>query len=247
MLEPLHQLQELIAPGRLGLRPGVVEGSERFGSEVPRGDRREEVLDVVRAPTTDEVGQRLEEPQCEAIARQATEHASGVLVDLEIFVGLHGVQERLEYLLPLRTVDELEQFDVTSLPRCRVNSLDGHAAVFAEVPGQQHLAPPALKVVDQDDLWDHASGRMEPRYRVTSGSFPRPWRREPYVRAFPGTVAVASIAMTPGDFVEALRELGPGPRSVVGEHLSDHGEVLLHLLTADLRRFLLAAFEQGDD
>jgi hypothetical protein len=31
------------------------------------------------------------------------------------------------------------------------------------------------------------------------------------------------------------------------EHLSDHGEVLLHLLIADLRRLLLTAFERGDD
>lgn len=53
--------------------------------------------------------------------------------------------------------------------------------------------------------------------------------------------------MTPDDFVKALRELGSRPLSVVDEHLSDHGEVLLHLLTADLRRLLLISFEQGDD
>ena len=56
-----------------------------------------------------------------------------------------------------------------------------------------------------------------------------------------------STAMTPDDFVAALRELGPGPRSVVDVHLRDHGEVLLHLLAADLRRLLLISFEQGDD
>jgi hypothetical protein len=53
--------------------------------------------------------------------------------------------------------------------------------------------------------------------------------------------------MTPDDFVTALCELGSRPRSVVDEHLSDHGEVLLHLLTDDLRRLLLTSFEEGDD
>ena len=37
-------------------------------------------------------------------------------------------------------------------------------------------------------------------------------------------------------------------RALVEEHLKDHyGEVLLHLLIGDLRRFLLAAFKQGDE
>lgn len=50
----------------------------------------------------------------------------------------------------------------------------------------------------------------------------------------------------PGRLRQGALRAGPRPRSVVDEHLSDHGEVLLHLLTADLCRLLRTAFEQGD-
>jgi hypothetical protein len=54
--------------------------------------------------------------------------------------------------------------------------------------------------------------------------------------------------MTSTEFVEALLGVAAETRALVKEHLRDqYGEILLHLLIADLRRFLLAAFEQGDD
>ncbi|MDQ3643705.1 MAG: hypothetical protein M3450_20120 [Actinomycetota bacterium] len=54
--------------------------------------------------------------------------------------------------------------------------------------------------------------------------------------------------MTSTEFVEGLVGMAAETRALVDEHLKDHyGEVLLHLLIGDLRRFLLAAFKQGDE
>jgi hypothetical protein len=48
-------------------------------------------------------------------------------------------------------------------------------------------------------------------------------------------------------FVDALVARVPSTRSIVDEHLDDQdGELLLHLLMADVSRFALSAFQRGD-
>jgi hypothetical protein len=49
------------------------------------------------------------------------------------------------------------------------------------------------------------------------------------------------------DFVEMLMARVPSTRAVVEEHLADQdGELLLHLLMADVSRFAVSAFQHGD-
>ena len=55
------------------------------------------------------------------------------------------------------------------------------------------------------------------------------------------------MAMTRDDFVASLRAAGPEATATVNENLRDQGgEVLLHLMVADLRRLALRLFEQAD-
>ncbi len=52
--------------------------------------------------------------------------------------------------------------------------------------------------------------------------------------------------MTPEDFVERLVQEVPEVRPIVEEHLADHEELLLHVLTARVRDRAISAFDQGD-
>lgn len=53
------------------------------------------------------------------------------------------------------------------------------------------------------------------------------------------------MAISSHEFVvELVREV-PEARLVVDDHVGDYGELLLHLLVADLRRMAMAMFEQG--
>ena len=54
------------------------------------------------------------------------------------------------------------------------------------------------------------------------------------------------VSLTPEDFVEGLVQDVPEVRPIVEEHFSDHGELLLHLLTARVRDRAISAFDQGD-
>ncbi len=51
--------------------------------------------------------------------------------------------------------------------------------------------------------------------------------------------------MTADDFLAALAIEVPETQQVVKDHLKDNGPLLLHLLTADLRRFAIDAFASG--
>jgi hypothetical protein len=53
--------------------------------------------------------------------------------------------------------------------------------------------------------------------------------------------------MTPDEFVTGLLAAVPEARDLVDEHVADHcGEMLLHLLMADVERLCRAAFVRGD-
>jgi hypothetical protein len=55
-----------------------------------------------------------------------------------------------------------------------------------------------------------------------------------------------SAVMSSSDFVDLVTEHVPEARPTVSEHLDDsEGELLLHLLMADLRRLALAWFSEG--
>lgn len=55
------------------------------------------------------------------------------------------------------------------------------------------------------------------------------------------------VTIGPSEFLAGVRETNPQLDAVVAEHLADHdGEVLLHLLVADLRRLAHAAHVSGD-
>ena len=59
--------------------------------------------------------------------------------------------------------------------------------------------------------------------------------------------AMLSAVMTEADFVRSLADEAPEVRGLVDEHLRDQsGELLLHLLVADVRRAAVDAFQQGD-
>jgi hypothetical protein len=74
--------------------------------------------------------------------------------------------------------------------------------------------------------------------QLVGGPSADPTQREHH-EVEPGTV-------TKGNFVElALAEV-PELQPVAAEHLADNDELLLHLLMADIRRFLVAAFEAGE-
>jgi hypothetical protein len=51
--------------------------------------------------------------------------------------------------------------------------------------------------------------------------------------------------MTKEHFLSALASEVPETQPIVREHLKDHDELLLHLLTADLRRYAIEAFRSG--
>ena len=53
------------------------------------------------------------------------------------------------------------------------------------------------------------------------------------------------MGMAAIDFLDALEIDVPEIRSMVDQHLKDHGWVLLHVLTADLRRYAIESFEAG--
>ncbi len=65
--------------------------------------------------------------------------------------------------------------------------------------------------------------------------------------ALPG-VSLRSVTMTKGRFVTDLVSSIPEAAPLVAEHLDDQeGELLLHLLVADFRRFLLDAWQRRDE
>ena len=51
--------------------------------------------------------------------------------------------------------------------------------------------------------------------------------------------------MTSVDFLDALATDVPETRPVVDEHVEDNDGLLLHLLTADLRRYAIRTFDAG--
>ena len=54
--------------------------------------------------------------------------------------------------------------------------------------------------------------------------------------------------MSTEGFLDGIREAVPMTRSLVEQHIEDQsGEVLLHLLVADVRRFAFASFERDDE
>lgn len=54
------------------------------------------------------------------------------------------------------------------------------------------------------------------------------------------------MVMTAEDFLAALDREVPEVQPVVREHFGDNDELLLHLLTADLRRYAIEAFNVGN-
>jgi hypothetical protein len=54
------------------------------------------------------------------------------------------------------------------------------------------------------------------------------------------------VTMTTQGFVARLERDVPEVQQIVREHLQDNDELLLHLLTADLRRFAIEAHRSGD-
>lgn len=57
----------------------------------------------------------------------------------------------------------------------------------------------------------------------------------------------AAVTMTATDFLDALARDVPETQPVVVEHLEDNDGLLLHLLTADLRRFAIQSFDSGQN
>jgi hypothetical protein len=56
------------------------------------------------------------------------------------------------------------------------------------------------------------------------------------------------VPLVAQEFPERLVDAVPEAGAIVEEHLNDQdGELLLHLLVADIRRFVLAAHERGDE
>jgi hypothetical protein len=55
----------------------------------------------------------------------------------------------------------------------------------------------------------------------------------------------ARMAMTATDFLDSLTAGVPESQPLVVEHLEDNDGLLLHLLTADLRRFATQSFDTG--
>jgi hypothetical protein len=53
------------------------------------------------------------------------------------------------------------------------------------------------------------------------------------------------MAMTATDFLDSLTAGVPESQPLVVEHLEDNDGLLLHLLTADLRRFATQSFDTG--
>ena len=53
------------------------------------------------------------------------------------------------------------------------------------------------------------------------------------------------MALTATDLLDTLAAEVPETQPVVGQHLQDNGGLLLHLLTADLRRYAIQSFEAG--
>lgn len=59
--------------------------------------------------------------------------------------------------------------------------------------------------------------------------------------------AMGSPVMTEADFVRSLVDEAPEIRDLIDVHLRDQsGELLLHLLVADVRRVAVDAFQRGD-
>lgn len=54
------------------------------------------------------------------------------------------------------------------------------------------------------------------------------------------------MAVTPEQWVQALVRHAPGAGPMLDEHLAYYDELLLHLLIADLQRWAIALFEEGD-
>ena len=55
----------------------------------------------------------------------------------------------------------------------------------------------------------------------------------------------ASVALTATNFLDTLSSEVPETQSVVSEHFEDNDGLLLHLLTADLRRYAIQSFDAG--
>ena len=53
---------------------------------------------------------------------------------------------------------------------------------------------------------------------------------------------IAAVTMTAEDFLSALTSEVPEAEPIAREHLEDNDELLLHLLTADLRRYAIDMF-----
>lgn len=57
----------------------------------------------------------------------------------------------------------------------------------------------------------------------------------------------AAVPMAATDFLDALARDVPESQPVLVEHLEDNDGLLLHLLTADLRRFAIQSFDAGQN
>ena len=55
----------------------------------------------------------------------------------------------------------------------------------------------------------------------------------------------SSVPMTAHDFLSVLTSKVPETQHLVTDHLADNGELLLHLLTADLLRYAIEEFNSG--
>lgn len=55
------------------------------------------------------------------------------------------------------------------------------------------------------------------------------------------------VPLTRDDFVERVLQAVPETQHLVEEHLRDEGGLLLHILMADVRQFIIGVFQQGDD
>lgn len=55
------------------------------------------------------------------------------------------------------------------------------------------------------------------------------------------------MSIAPDDFVARLVERCPEVRPIVDEHFADNGELLLHPLVADVRRFAIDRFDAHDE
>lgn len=92
-----------------------------------------------------------------------------------------------------------------------------------------------------------ASARAPPEHAAYGARSCR-WSAVPtFHRSGAGGPHTDSVTTTAKEFVATLRTDAPEVAQVVREHFDDNeGELLIHLLMADLLRFCVAAFAKGD-